>query len=68
MSQPGVAAPLPIDTVAFDVWRDMGNELNWSALPVLIDVYDVCDAQALIQDLCAMRDHINRMASLMRND
>lgn len=38
----------------------MGGEIQWSALPYLIEVYDVDDVERLTADLIAIREHMRR--------
>ena len=45
-------------TLALRVWKKLGGELNWAALPVLIELYEVEDPEALIDDLTTLRDQL----------
>ena len=49
--------PLPIAT-AVQAWNLMGG-IDWSALPIVIDLLGVSDPEALITQLVAIRDHQN---------
>lgn len=49
----------PIDTdnaIALRVWRDMGYQLDYAALPWLIERYGVQDSEALVDRLLVIRD------------
>ena len=39
---------------AFIIYSKMGRQLDWSALPIIIDVYEVSDVSALIDRLEAI--------------
>ena len=52
-----VPAPPPTNaTRAVDVWNMLGGEINWSALPMLVELLDINDADILIRDLIVIRD------------
>ena len=54
--QPGhQTTPLPIAT-AVEAWNLMGG-IDWSALPIVIDLLGVSDPEALIAQLVAIRDY-----------
>lgn len=40
----------------------MSGELDWNAIPVLCEMYGVEDADVLIVQLLAIRDHVRRKA------
>lgn len=44
---------------AMRIWHKLGREINWNALPVLIELYDVQDPEALIDDLIAIQDQLS---------
>lgn len=39
----------------------MGGEINWNALPVLVDVYGIADMEMFLAELVAIRDHFRRL-------
>lgn len=44
---------------ALRIWQKLGREINWNGLPVLIELYDVQDPEALIDDLIAIQDQLS---------
>lgn len=54
---PFYSGEVPDDSaVAVAIWNAGGNELNWSALPVLCEIYGVEDPENLIAQLLYIRD------------
>ena len=52
-----VPAPPPTNAVrAVDVWNMLGGEIDWSALPIVVELLGINDADVLIRDLIVIRD------------
>lgn len=41
----------------------MGGEINWHALPLIVELLGIDDVDLLITHLCAIRDHQARQAA-----
>lgn len=53
--QPG---PPPPDAIpALDAWRMMGRTIDWTALPLVVDVLGVDDVELLLANLIVLRDN-----------
>jgi hypothetical protein len=37
----------------------MGNAIDWSALPLLVELYGIDDVEQLLVQLIVIRDHMN---------
>lgn len=44
--------------MAISAWNTMGAELDWSALPYLVESLGVKDVDVFVAELAAMRDHM----------
>jgi len=50
-------APPPSNAIrAVEVWNMLGGELDWTALPILVELLAIQDADTLIRDLLVIRD------------
>ena len=45
-------------------WNAMGGRVDWPAVPILIDLYDVTDVETFLEALLAIRD----LQSMDRDD
>lgn len=43
---------------ALRIWQKLGREINWNGLPLLIELYDVQDPEALIDDLTTIQNQL----------
>jgi hypothetical protein len=46
--------------IAIKSWNLMGGQIEWSALPLLCEVYGIDDPDTHIHALVAIRDHVRR--------
>lgn len=42
--------------MAVRAWNAMGGVIDWSAVPIFIDLYGVADPEIFVAALCAVRD------------
>lgn len=58
--QAGARVPLPelgqAEECARLAWNAMGGRVDWPAVPILIDLYDVIDVEAFLEALFAIRN------------
>lgn len=52
--------------LAIRAWEMMGGELNWPALPLIVELLVVDDVSIFVTHLCAIRDHLARKAAADR--
>lgn len=38
----------------------MGGKLNWTALPVIVEMFGIEDVEAFVRELAVIREHQNR--------
>jgi hypothetical protein len=43
----------------------MGGQIDWAALPVIIELYGINDVEVFIAQLAAIRDHLRLKAELL---
>jgi len=44
------------------MWNMMDGQIDWAALPLLVEVYGVDDIEILLAELMAIRKHARMMA------
>lgn len=42
------------------IWNRMAGTIDWQALAVLIELYGIADPEILIEQLQAVREHLQR--------
>lgn len=45
------------EDLAIRVWNDMGSQIDWTALEVMVERHGVDDVDLLITHLIAIREH-----------
>lgn len=43
----------------------MGGQIDWAALPVIVELYGIADVEIFITQLVAIRDHLRLKAELL---
>lgn len=54
------AAP-PVETLGPKVWNMMGGRVEWTAMPLIVDLLGVADPEEMVHDLLIVRDHFDRL-------
>lgn len=49
--------------MALAAWRLMGNMLDWTALPTVIELLDPPDPELLIRQLASIRDNLRERSN-----
>lgn len=44
-----------------DAWHLMGGQIDWSALPFLVELYGVHDPAVFVAELVAVREYVQRV-------
>ena len=45
--------------LAVEAWNMMGGELNWQAIPILVDMLEVQDVEKFIREIVQIRNFKN---------
>jgi hypothetical protein len=53
----------PIGQAAVAAWNVMGGVVDWSALPLLADMYGVADLPMFVAYVVAIRDEMKRASA-----
>lgn len=46
------------------LWKEMGNAIDWTALPVLVELYGIDDPEPVIRQLLTIRSVIENEREL----
>lgn len=57
---PGAAPASYEHRLVIRIWNFMDGSIDWSALPVLVNLYGIDDPEILIEQLQAIREHMRR--------
>jgi len=44
-----------------DAWSLMGGQIDWSALPFLVELYGIRDPDIFLAELVAVREYVQRV-------
>ena len=54
------SATPPVETLAMRAWNMMGQQLDWSALPVIAELFGIDDVEEFSDDILCIRDHLSK--------
>lgn len=54
------------ETLALRAWELMGGEINWAALPLIVELLGVDDVRMFVLHLTVIRNHEARQAAAGR--